>query len=106
MTDQGPDHLSKGEIAKDALQASAEAAATAVGEVATIITGAVRDVASAVGGFATEIFEIREASRRALAEHGELADLERGAGTDVGHGEDALDPGPPTPELDDPAERA
>ncbi len=70
MTGQGPDHLSKGEIAKDAVQASAEAAATTVGEVATIITGAVRDVASAVGGFATEMFEIRDASRRAIAEHG------------------------------------
>ena len=32
---------------------------------ATIITGAVRDVATAIGGFATEVFEIREASRRA-----------------------------------------
>ncbi len=72
----GRDHLSKGEIAKDAIQAGAEAAATAVGEVATILTRAVGDVAAAVGGFATEVFEIRDSSRRALAEHalGEAAD--------------------------------
>ena len=30
-----------------------------------MITGAVRDVAGAVGGFGTEIFEIRESVRRA-----------------------------------------
>ena len=65
----GRDHLSKGEIAKDAIQAGAEAAATTVGEVATILTRAVGEVAAAVGGFATEVFEIRDASRRALAEH-------------------------------------
>lgn len=66
---QGRDHLSKAEIGKDALQATAEAAATTVGEVVTIIAGAVKDVASAVGGLATEVFEIREASKRAMAEH-------------------------------------
>lgn len=65
----GRDHLSKGEIAKDAVQAGAEAAAQTVGEVASILTKAVGDVAAAVGGFATEIFEIRDSSRRALAEH-------------------------------------
>lgn len=65
----GRDHLSKGEIAKDAIQAGAEAAANTVGEVATILTKAVGDVAAAVGGFATEVFEIRDSSRRALAEH-------------------------------------
>jgi hypothetical protein len=72
MTD-GRDHLSKGEIAKDAIQAGAEAAAQTVGEVATILTRALGEVATAVGGFATEVFEIRDASRRALEEHGELA---------------------------------
>ena len=66
----GRDHLSRGEIAKDAIQAGAEAAAHTVGEVATIISRAVGEVASAVGGLATEFFEIRDASRRALAEHG------------------------------------
>jgi hypothetical protein len=63
------DHLSKGEIRKDAVQDTVEAAASAVGQVATIITGAVRDIAGAVGGFATELFEIRDSARRASAEN-------------------------------------
>lgn len=63
------DHLSRAEIRKDAVQDTVEAAAGMVGQVATILTGAVRDVASAVGGFATEVFEIRDSARRASAEH-------------------------------------
>ncbi len=50
------ERLSKSEIRKDAVQDTVEAAASAVGQVASIITGAVRDVTSAVGGFATEVF--------------------------------------------------
>ncbi len=69
MTSEGQDHLSKAEISKDALQAGAQAAASAVGEVATIITGAVKDVAGALGGLATELFEIRDSSQRAMADH-------------------------------------
>ena len=65
----GPDHLSRAEIAKDAAQAGVEAAAHTAGEVASILTRAVKDVASAVGDLATEIFEIRDSSRRARAEH-------------------------------------
>ncbi|GAA3665990.1 hypothetical protein GCM10022237_27540 [Nocardioides ginsengisoli] len=76
----GRDHLTRAEIAKDALQAGAEAAAQTVGEVATIVTRAVGDVAAAVGGFATEIFEIRDSSRRALADQDELGADELGAG--------------------------
>jgi hypothetical protein len=45
-----------------------------VGQVATIITGAVRDVAGALGGFATEVFEIRDSARRAAAEHDDKAE--------------------------------
>ena len=62
------DQLSRAEIRKDAVQGAVEAAASTVGQVATIITGAVKDVASAVGGFATEVFEIRDSARRAAAE--------------------------------------
>jgi len=62
------EQLSKSEIRKDAVQTAVEATAGTVGQVATILTGAVRDVASAVGGLATEMFEIRDAARRA-AEH-------------------------------------
>lgn len=59
------DHISKVEIRKDALQDTVEAAATAVGSVTTIVTTAVRDIARTVGGFATDMFEIRESARRA-----------------------------------------
>ena len=57
--------LSDAEIGKDTIQAAVEAAAGTVGEVATIITSAVRDVATAIGGFATEVFEIRDAAKKA-----------------------------------------
>ena len=63
------DHLSRAEIRKDAVQDTVEAAASMVGQVAMILTGAVREVASAVGGFATEVFEIRDSARRAGADH-------------------------------------
>ena len=59
------ERLSRSEIGKDAVQTAAEAAASTVGQVATIITGAVKDVAAALGGFGTEMFELREAARRA-----------------------------------------
>ncbi|GAB2883834.1 hypothetical protein [Nocardioides pacificus] len=62
------DHISKAEIRKDAVQGTVEAAATTVGQVATILTSAVRDVTSALGGLATEVFEIRAAARRAAAQ--------------------------------------
>ena len=63
------EHLSKGEISKDALQHTVEAGAEAVASVTTILATAVRDVATAVGTFATEVFEIREAARRAREEN-------------------------------------
>ena len=63
------DHLSKGEIRKDAVQDAVQAAATTVGQVTAIVTGAVRDVAGALGGFATELFEIRDSARRASSDH-------------------------------------
>lgn len=70
------DHLSKTEIGKDAVQSTVQAAAGAVGDVARIITQAVQDVAGAVGGFATEVYEIRDAASKAAAEHGEDAEIE------------------------------
>ena len=68
------DHLSKSEIGKDAVQSTVEAAASTVGDVAKIITKAVQDVAGAVGGFASEVYEIRDASRKAADEHGDAPD--------------------------------
>ena len=62
------ERLSKAEIRKDAVQSAVEAAAGAVGQVASIVTTAVKDVAGTVGGFATELFEIRDAARRAAAD--------------------------------------
>jgi len=75
-TDHGnDDKLSGAEIGKDAVQSSIEAAATAVGEVATIVTSAVRDIATTLGGLATEVFEIRDASRKAAEDGADGADV-------------------------------
>ena len=63
------EHLSKSEIRKDAVQSTVEAAAGTVGQVTSIVTTAVKDVAGALGGLATELFEIRDAARRAAADH-------------------------------------
>lgn len=68
------DRLSKAEIRKDAVQDTVQAAAGAVGQVATIITSAVKDVAGTVGGFATELFEIRDSARRAAADQAEAGE--------------------------------
>ena len=57
--------LSKLEIGKDAVQDTLIATATTAGQDSTILAHAVRDVAGAVGGLATELFEIRDAVRRA-----------------------------------------
>jgi hypothetical protein len=84
------DHLSKSEIGKDAVQSTVEAAADTVGQVAKIITKAVQDVASAVGEFATEVYEIRDAAKKATDEH-----------TDTGEPEL---PAPSDPELPAPSE--
>lgn len=60
--------LTPAEVTKDTAQSVTVAAATMVGEVSTIVTGAVRAVANSVGNFATEVFEIRESARRANAD--------------------------------------
>ena len=59
------DRLSKAEIRKDAVQEIVESGASTVGEVASIITTAVKDVAYAIGSFATDVFEIRDGAKRA-----------------------------------------
>jgi hypothetical protein len=65
------DRLSKAEISKDALQETMEAGVQTVSQVMSIITGAVRDVTTTIGGFATDAFEIREGVRKAKAELGD-----------------------------------
>ena len=82
------DRLSKAEIRKDALQEGVTAASQAVGSVTTIITGAVGEVARTLGGFATEIFEIRDSARRAHRDHADEDAL------DADDDETALDAGP------------
>lgn len=63
------DHISRNEIRKDAVQDSVEAAVTAAGQVGGAVTGAIRDVTRTLGDLATELFEIRDAARRAGEEH-------------------------------------
>jgi len=65
------DRLSKAEISKDALQETMEAGVQTVSQVMSIITGAIRDVTTTIGGFATDAFEIREGVRKAKAELGD-----------------------------------
>lgn len=62
------DHISKAEIRKDAIQDGVEATTHAVGQATNIVIGAVSDIAKAVGGLATDLFEIREAAKRASAD--------------------------------------
>ncbi|OHT95465.1 hypothetical protein [Mycobacterium syngnathidarum] len=59
------EQLSKTEIGKDVLQESVEAVASTVGQVTSIITMAVKDVATAIGGLATDVFEIADGARKA-----------------------------------------
>jgi hypothetical protein len=65
------DKFSKAEIRKDALQDGVTAASHVVGSVTTIITTAVGDIARTLGGFATEMFEIRDAARKAGQDNAE-----------------------------------
>jgi hypothetical protein len=80
------DKLSKAEIRKDAVQEGVTAASHAVGSVATIITTAVGDIARTLGGFATELFEIRDSARR--AGHDQEPDQETDQETDQPTGQE------------------
>ena len=68
--------LSKLETRKDTIQEGVESAANHAGRIATIVAGAVRDVAREVGDFATDLFEMREAARRAEADQAEADPLQ------------------------------
>ncbi|MFW0796257.1 hypothetical protein AAFP30_20760 [Gordonia sp. CPCC 205515] len=50
---------------KDLVQELVESTATHVGRIATIITGAVADVAREIGDLVTDGFEMRDAARKA-----------------------------------------
>jgi hypothetical protein len=53
------------ESGKDTVQVITESAATHIGNIATIITGAVRDIARETGDWISDVIEMREASARA-----------------------------------------
>jgi len=62
------DNLSKAEIRKDAVQDGVEAVTHAVGQGTQIVIGAVQEIAKTVGGLATDLFEIRDAAKKASAD--------------------------------------
>jgi hypothetical protein len=62
--------VGKFETRKDTVQVLTESAATHVGRIATILTGAVRDLAHEVGEWATDVIEMREAAVKARAAEG------------------------------------
>jgi hypothetical protein len=57
--------LDRFETQKDTIQVAIESGATHVGSIIGIVVGAVRDVTREVGDWATDVFEIRDAARRA-----------------------------------------
>ena len=57
--------LSRFEIAKDTVQELTESAATHVGRITTILTGAMRELTHEVGEWASDVIEMREAAGRA-----------------------------------------
>ena len=57
--------LSKAETRKDVVQVVVESGATHAGRIAGIVSGAVRDVTRELGEFTSELFEMREATKRA-----------------------------------------
>jgi len=56
------------ETAKDTVQVLTESAASHIGRIAVIVTGAVRDVAREIGDWATDAFEMRDAAHRARSD--------------------------------------
>jgi hypothetical protein len=56
------------ESGKDTVQVLTESAATHIGKIAMIITGAVRDIATETGEWVTDVIEMREATDRARAD--------------------------------------
>jgi hypothetical protein len=60
--------LEKIETRKDTLQVAIESGATHVGQIMGIVAGAVRDVTRELGDWATDIFEMRAAAKRAEAD--------------------------------------
>jgi hypothetical protein len=68
--------VGKYERRKDAFQELTESGANTVGHIATILTGAVRDITREVGGFVTDVFEVREAAAKARADEKAISPTE------------------------------
>jgi len=60
--------LQRIETRKDTLQVAIESGAAHVGQIMGIVTGAVRDVTRELGDWATDVFEMHEAGKRAEAD--------------------------------------
>ena len=71
------------ETRKDTVQVAVETAFRHVGQIAGIITGAGREVTRELGNWATEVFEMREAARRARADRDTAAVDETPAGDET-----------------------
>jgi hypothetical protein len=56
------------EINKDTVQVLTESAATHVGRIATIVSGAVREITHEMGEWASDVIEMREAADKARAD--------------------------------------
>ena len=70
------DRLDRLETRKDTLQVAIESGATHVGGIVRIVIGAVRDVTRELGDWGTDVFEIRDAARRARTDSDVRAELE------------------------------
>lgn len=64
--------VGKLEVAKDTAQVLTESAASHVGRIATIVTGAVRDIAREMGDWASDAFDMREAADRAAVANDDI----------------------------------
>ena len=60
--------IGRAERTKDTVQVLTESAAAHVGRIASILAGAVREVAHEVGEWAGDVFEMRDAAERAAAD--------------------------------------
>jgi hypothetical protein len=66
--------LEKLETRKDTLQVAIESGATHVGEIMGILVRAVREVTHELGDWATDVFEMREAAKRAEDDRGDASE--------------------------------
>ena len=71
------DTLDRHERRKDTIQVVIESGTTHVGNIMGIVVGAVRDVTRELGDWATDVFEIRDAARRASEDAEARAELEK-----------------------------